>query len=110
MSAPIRQCPRCGTRSRRLSCCGVILSERRRWRMSAAMVRHVQIFAKARKGLDEETYRMNLAAVGATSTTKLTRTQHHDLMLRLGRYPDSPKWQTRRERRAVGVKGRVGHA
>lgn len=105
MSTPIRQCPRCGTRSRRLSCCGVILSERRRWRMSAAMVRHVQIFAKARKGLDEETYRMNLAAVGATSTTKLTRAQHHELMLRLGRYPDSPKWQTRREVRAQ--RGRV---
>lgn len=110
MSAPIRQCPHCGVRSRRINCCGLILSERRRWRMSAAMVRHVQIFAKARKGLDEDTYRMNLAAVGASSTTKLTRTQHTELMKRLGRYPDSPEWQTRGERRTQRERGRVGHA
>lgn len=107
MSTTLRQCPHCGTRSRRINCCGVILTERRRWRMTKTMVRHVQIFARARKGLDEDTYRMNLAAVGASSTTKLTRTQHTELMQRLGRYPDSPKWQTRGERRAVVVKGRA---
>lgn len=107
MTAHLHQCPRCGTRSRRLTCCGVILSERRRWHMTAPMVRHVQIFAKARKGLDDDTYRLNLTAVGATSTTKLTRDQHHDLMLRLGRYPDSPKWLTRGERRTLRAKARA---
>ena len=101
MTAPIRQCPHCGIRSRRLVCCNIILSARRRWHMSAAMIQHVQVFARVRKGLDEESYRMNLAAVGANSTTKLTRTQHTNLMLRLGRYPDSPKWLTRGEHRAA---------
>ena len=105
MSTTLRQCPHCGTKSRRINCCGVILAERRRWRMTKAMVRHIQIFARARKGLDDDSYRANLTAVGADSTTKLTRAQHHELMLRLGRYPDSPKWQTRREVRAQ--RGRV---
>lgn len=107
MTAPIRQCPRCGIRSRRMVCCNIILTERRRWHMTPAMVRHVQIFAKARKGLDEDTYRLNLGAVGAISTTKLTRTQHTDLMQRLGRYPDSPKWKTRSERRTLRAKARA---
>lgn len=49
-------------------------------------------------------YGYSRAAVGADSTTKLTRAQHHELMLRLGRYPDSPKWQTRAQRRRVPEK------
>lgn len=107
MSTPIRQCPHCGIRSRRFVCCNIVLSERRRWRMTANIIKHVQVFARARKGLDEETYRLNLAAVGATSTKLLTRSQHSELMLRLGRYPDSPKWLTRGEQRAAREQGRA---
>lgn len=107
MTAPIRQCPHCGIRSRRIACCGIILGARRRWHMSTAMIQHVQAFAKARKGLTEEAYRDNVTAVGATSTTKLTRQQHTDLMLRLGRYQDTQKWLTRGQHKAARAQGRV---
>ena len=93
MTTKIRQCPRCGVRSRRLTCCGIDLGLRRRWRMTRQMVQHVVVFAKARKGLDEEAYRANLLAVGCERTRSLSREQHAALMDRLGRYPDAPKWR-----------------
>lgn len=95
MSAKPKQCPRCGTKSRRLNCCGIDLGFRRRWRMTPAMVRQVHVIAKVRKGLDEETYRLQLTAVGVDTSKRLNRTQHHALLQRLSTLPDAPRWASR---------------
>jgi hypothetical protein len=98
MTAP-RQCPRCGLKSRRLNCCGIDLGFRRRWRMTPAMVRQVHVIARVRKGLDTDTYRLHLAAVGVTTSKRLNRTQHYALLQRFAALPDVPRWRTRGELR-----------
>jgi len=83
---PTRQCPACGSLTRTPSCCGVFLDAP--FRMTTARIRALRRFVHGRKGLDEATYRLHLEAVGATSTTELTRDQHDALLARLGKLPD----------------------
>lgn len=98
MSAKPKQCPRCGIRSRRINCCGIILGVRRRWRMTPALVRQVHVIAHVRKGLDKETYQLHLTAVGVETSKRLTRDQHHALLQRFSALPDAPRWKPRQSK------------
>lgn len=85
----MRACPRCGCKTRASECCGIILSQRVRWRMTKLLVRRVQIAARLEKGLSEEVYRLRVAAVGAESCKKFTRTQYHTFMRELAKLPNA---------------------
>lgn len=94
-----RTCPRCGVRTGAWNCCGIDLTVRRaRWMMSPDLVRRVHA-TKAQKGLDEETYRLRLAAVGVESCKQLSRQQFGVFMAGLAALPDKPGF-VRRTRRA----------
>lgn len=81
-----RECPACGSVTSARACCGVAFD--RPFIMTAMRIRALRRYAHGRKGLDEDAYRLHLHAVGAASTTTLTREQHDALMQRLGRLPD----------------------
>jgi len=61
------------------------------FKISPAMVKALRRLAHGQKGLDEETYRAHVRAVGCESTLDLTRPQHAALLQRLVALPDSPK-------------------
>lgn len=86
-----RTCPRCGSKTAAEHCCGLVLTARRlpRWKMSAALVRQVHAVARQQKGLDEETYRLRLSAVGVESCKEFTRKQYQVFMAALSRLPDA---------------------
>jgi hypothetical protein len=65
------------------------------YRISKPFIIALRRLAHGRKGLDEDTYRMHVRAVGAESTTELTREQHQALVKRLVALPDKPKPQGR---------------
>ena len=73
-----RQCPRCATwnEGKAKACvqCHTPLV-RPRWRMDKQRLRYVHILAR-RKGLDDETYRLRLGAVGVESSKDLKRAQY----------------------------------
>lgn len=97
-----RRCPRCDRLTGANSCCGVDLTVRRRpWIMDAHKVRLVHV-VKARKGLDEETYRLRLAAVGVTSSKQLSRVAFRALLSGMSSLPDSPTWRPAPARKARG--------
>jgi hypothetical protein len=81
-----RECPACGTVTSAPACCGVAFD--RPFAMTSERIRALRSYAHGRKGLDDATYRLHLRAVGARSTTTLTRDQHDALMRRLGQLPD----------------------
>ena len=84
-----RQCPACGTRTRAASCCGVRLGGP--FRMSGNRVKALRAYAHGRKGLDQDTYRLHLAAVGVDSTLNLDSDRYNALLARLRRLPDVPR-------------------
>lgn len=59
--------------------------------ISKPLVKAIRRYAHGIKGLDEETYRLHLRAVGASSTLELTREQHAALMERLRALPSSAR-------------------
>ncbi|MFZ6696787.1 hypothetical protein ACO0J1_13555 [Stenotrophomonas acidaminiphila] len=61
------------------------------FRVSTPMVKALRRLAHGQKGLDEETYRAHVRAVGCESTLDLTRPQHAALLQRLIALPDSLK-------------------
>ncbi|MGH8083904.1 MAG: hypothetical protein ACREPV_01330 [Lysobacter sp.] len=73
----------------------------RPFRMNTVLVRALRRYAHGRKGLDEATYRLHLSAVGADSTLSLTRTQHAQLLQRLGRLPDRTRKPSDKQWRAA---------
>ncbi|RRN78510.1 hypothetical protein EIM50_13555 [Pseudoxanthomonas sp. SGD-10] len=85
----MNQCPACGSHTAARICCGIDLEAP--FVMTTARIRKLRRYAHGQKGLDEETYRLHLAAVGATSTRDLTREQHTALLRRLGALPDRPR-------------------
>lgn len=86
-----RKCPRCGTLTPAANCCGIELAAKRRqrWRMSSLLVRQVHAVARRQKGLDEETYRLRLGAVGVESCKQFTRLQYKGFMHELAKLPDA---------------------
>lgn len=85
-----RRCPRCERLTHRSDCCGVDLTARRkRFRMTTDMLRlvHVEV---ANKGLDEDTYRLRLGAVGVTSSKDFDRPTFKRFMSELAKLPDAP--------------------
>ncbi len=80
-----RQCPRCGTRTTARSHCGIDLMP---WRMNKRRIRAVHACAMGRKGLDYETYRLHLLAVGVESSKNMTRSQYQEFFRRMQRLPD----------------------
>lgn len=93
----LRTCPLCRHRSNLERCCGVALAMP--FRMSANRVRALRAYVHGRKGLDDDTYRLHLGAVGARSTLELNREQHDALMKRLAALPDAPPRHARVQRR-----------
>lgn len=90
-----RRCPRCGRLTGAMDCCGILLAARRRpWRMTADKVRLVHVL-KARKGLDDDIYRLRLGAVGVASSKDLKREQFHTFLRGLAALPDAPTWLER---------------
>ncbi len=81
-----RTCPRCARRTPDAYCCGIHLAEP--FRMTRQRVLALRRHAHGRKGLDEETYRLHLQAVGAASTLELDRAQYHAILVRLNALPD----------------------
>ena len=57
--------------------------------MTRARIRAVHVLARKRKGLDEETYRLRLRAVGVGSSLELSHTQFDALMRGLRALPDA---------------------
>lgn len=55
---------------------------------------YLRRYAHGRKGLDLDTYTLKLQAVGATSTTALTRTQYDQLLAALHQLPDRQRKAT----------------
>lgn len=88
-----RVCPACGDLTSAPSHCGVAFD--RPFRMTKPRIVALRRHAHGRKGLDEATYRLHLQAVGAASTTTLTRAQYDALLVRLNRLPDKPRAQGR---------------
>jgi len=86
----IRTCPRCSFPTSASECCGIILSQRVRWRMTKLLIRRVHAIV-AKKGLDEEIYRLRLGAVGVESSKDFTREQYHAFMRALAMLPDAPR-------------------
>ena len=84
-----RYCPQCGSRTLLRWHCNIDLSARRRWAMSPERIRAVHVLARSVKGLDEETYRLRLAAVGVTSCKELSRAQFAAFMAGLRALPDA---------------------
>ncbi len=58
------------------------------FQISTALVKALRRLAHGQKGLDQETYRDHVRAVGAESTLQLTRAQHGELVRRLVALPD----------------------
>lgn len=83
-----RLCPICRDATDALYCCGMRLG--RPFSMSRDRISALRRYVHGRKGLDQDTYRMHLHAVGATSTSLLTRAQHDALLERLRALPDMP--------------------
>lgn len=101
-----RKCPRCGDRTAEWNCCGINLTVRRaRWSMSAENIRLVHV-VKSRKGLDEETYRLRLGAVGVASCKDLNQAQFRKFLEGMATLPDSPTWQPKPRVQAVPGKMR----
>lgn len=97
-----RRCPRCERATGATYCCGIDLTARRRpWRMTADKVRLVHVL-KARKGLDDDTYRLRLAAVGVDSCKQLSREAFRTFLQGLASLPDRPGWADRSRSRARG--------
>lgn len=86
-----RVCPVCDRSTLHAWCCGIDLTSRRPWRMTTALVRSVHVLALSTKGLDEETYRLRLRAVGVTTSKDLSREQFNALMRGLRALPDAPR-------------------
>lgn len=87
-----RRCPRCERLSGLNNCCGIDLTVRRKpWRMTKEKIRLVHV-VKARKGLDDETYRLRLGAMGVASCKELSRTAFSAFLKALSALPDSPTW------------------
>lgn len=83
-----RQCPRCGTKTQRVSCCGERLPDG--WHMNPRAWSALRHLAFNRKGLDGDTFRLQLHAVGALKAKSLTLLQFNDLVARLNQLPDRP--------------------
>jgi len=96
-----RICPRCERRTAVPDCCGIVFAARRRWRMTKALVKRVHVVARAQKGLDEETYRLRVRAVGAESSKQFTRDQFNRFMRALAKLPDARPRRIRAEQRAA---------
>lgn len=88
-----RTCPRCERRTSARECCGIHLDAP--FGMTTQRIRALRRHAHGRKGLDDATYRLHLAAVGASSTTELTREQYRALRDRLNALPDKPRQRGR---------------
>lgn len=95
MKPRTRQCPMCETRTRERWCCGIDLAVHRKpWRMTIERIRLVHVLARSRKGLDAETYRLRLRALGVESSKQLNRAQFHRFLRGLSELPDVPNWQS----------------
>lgn len=100
-----RTCPVCQSGTHKHYCCGVfLLASRRPWAMRPEYVKLVHV-VKARKGLDEETYRLRLQAVGVASCKDLGREAFRTFIRELGKLPDSPAWRDRQSPEARSARG-----
>mgnify|MGYP000878483846 CR=1 FL=1 len=86
----MRTCPQCDRETAAAWCCGFDLASAPPWRMTRERIRAVHVLARSRKGLDDETYRLQLQAVGVTTSLALNRQQFHRLMRALRALPDAP--------------------
>lgn len=96
MNAPLRprprrrRCPRCDRLTARHDCCGIDLTvRRRRFKMTPDLLRMVHTTV-SQKGLDDETYRLRLGAVGVASSKQFDRTTFSRFMAELAKLPDAP--------------------
>ena len=100
-----RTCPRCGVRTGAWNCCGIDLTVRRAaWVMSPDLIKRVHML-KAQKGLDDETYRLRLIAVGVDSCKKLSRQSFGTFMAGLSALPDRPGYVARTSSTARMARG-----
>lgn len=88
-----RRCPRCERLTGASNCCGIDLTVRPRpWVMDKARIHLVHV-VKARKGLDDETYRLRLGAVGVDSCKQLSRRAFSTFLQGMAALPDAPGWK-----------------
>ena len=86
----MRTCPVCERETAAAWCCGIELAAAQPWRMTRERVRAVHVLARSRKGLDQETSRLQLHAVGVKTSLALNRQQFNRLMRALRALPDAP--------------------
>lgn len=85
-----RRCPRCERLTLQRDCCGIdLFAKRRRWKMTPKLKQLVHVVA-ARKGLDDDTYRLRLRAVGVGSCSDFNRATFAVFMGALSALPDVP--------------------
>ena len=88
-----RTCPVCDTATALTFCCGIDLTERRRhFRMTRVLITRVHALA-SQKGLDDDTYRLRLSAVGVTTCKALDLEAFRTFMRGLASLPDCPRWR-----------------
>lgn len=93
-------CPMCERTSFADYCCGIDLgTSKRGFMMTPYRVRLVHIL-KARKGLDDETYRLRLSAQGVDTCKALDRDTFRAFLTGLAALPDKPGWVERPRRSA----------
>lgn len=89
------RCPLCDRSTTNGYCCGIDLTvRRRRWKMTPALCKLVHVVA-ARKGLDDDTYRLRLQARGVKSSKDFDRETFKAFMADLSRLPDAPARRAR---------------
>lgn len=85
-----RRCPMCERATAAANCCGIDLTvRRRRFRMTPKLCQLVHV-AAARKGLDDDTYRLRLRARGVESSKHFDRDTFKAFMSDLAALPDAP--------------------
>lgn len=58
------------------------------WRMDKVRIQALHVLALKQKGLDYETYKLNLGAVGVATCKALNQSQYSELIERFRRLPD----------------------
>ena len=87
----MRQCPLCDRTTDAGYCCGIDLTvRRRRFRMTNDLKRLVHVTV-ARKGLDDEAYRLRLGALGVASCKDFDRETFKRFMAGMSSLPDVPR-------------------
>lgn len=92
MNQSLRQCPRCGTRTRQDMHCGIRLKPKR-FKLTPGRIQHLKILGLRQKGLTDEHYNDLLRATTGRASTKDIRRgrEYYAFLQALKSLPDVPE-------------------